>query len=265
MDAARLRFEEALRLSLKLESEPARTMAHAFIFGNRAYFEHKAGDNHIARRTAYRSLDADLSLEQGFDLSMYQIHRIQLGRNLARLCWKEGRAARAFSLCGSMIGFLEGSSSSPPYHHSWRPRALLGVPRLLLKGMIVQISVEALASLAFYGSAASWRHFLAGVHLPSTRQEVRHIPAGPWLWWRAKRAQLAGDLYEYLDRLTEILPDGPSKLGTFFYLMLADLINVCIHTGSPTASRIREVLLKDSHKWRGVPPLLSERFRELAA
>lgn len=248
----------------RMAQGPGRTMAVAFMEGNAAYLDHRLGRPDEARAKVCRALDADLVLELDFGLTMYEMHRIQLGHNLARIDFKLGRASDALRLCGQILAYLEGLRRELPYHHDWLPARLVSIPRSLVRAMFVQVAGETIQYLVSRPNAESWSTFLEQV-LPTNGAGGRSLYSPRlWRWLQARKARRDGDLDTYLSTLEEVLFEGPKELATLFYAILVDFVETCASVESANARRIHEVLVKDSMKWKGLPPVYAERLAAVA-
>jgi len=261
---ARHLLRTSRRLLERMGDGPGRTMAVAFMEGNAAYLDHRLGRPDEARAKIRRGLDADLALELDFDLTMYEMHRIQLGHNLARIDFKLGRPLDALRLCGQILAYLEGHRRDLPYHHDWLPARLVSIPRSLVRTMFAQVADEAIRCLVSRPNAESWSTFLEQA-LPSSAAGSGSV-FSPRLrrWLQARRARRDGDLDTYLSTLEEVLFEGPKELATMFYAILVDFVETCASVESASARRIHEVLVKDSMKWKGLPPVYAERLAAVA-
>ena len=85
-----------------------------------------------------------------------------------------------------------------------------------------------------------------------------------WRWLQAREAHRNGDLDTYLSTLEEVLFEGPKELATMFYAILVDFAETCASVESASARRIHEVLVKDSMKWKGLPPAYAARLAAVA-
>jgi tetratricopeptide (TPR) repeat protein len=263
-DEARQLLQTSRKLLKRMEEGPGRTMAVAFMEGNAAYLDHRLGRPDKARAKVRRALDADLALELDFDLTMYEMHRVQLGHNLARVDLKLGRPLEALRLCGQILAYLEGLRRELPYHHDWLPVRLVSIPRSLVRAMFVQVASETIQYLVSRPSAESWSTFLEQA-LPSNGAGGKS-PYSPrlWRWLQARQARRDGDLDTYLSTLEEVLFEGPKELASLFYAMLVDFVETCASVESANARKIHEVLVKDSAKWKGLPPAYAARLAAVA-
>lgn len=252
------------RLLERMVDGPGRTMAVAFMEGNAAYLDHCLGQPDEARAKIRRGLDADLALELDFGLTMYEMHRIQLGHNLARIDFKLGRPLDALRLCGQILAYLEGHRRDLPYHHDWLAAKLASIPRSLVRAMFAQVADEAIRCLVSHPNAESWSTFLEQALPPGAAGSGSVFSPRLRRWLQARRARRDGDLDTYLATLEEVLFDGPKELATMFYAILVDFVETCASVESANARKIHEVLVKDSAKWKGLPPVYAERLAAVA-
>ena len=252
------------RLLKRMEDGPGRTMAVAFLEGNAAYLDHCLGQPDEARAKIRRGLDADLALELDFNLTMYEMHRIQLGHNLARIDFKLGRPLDALRLCGQILAYLEGHRRSLPYHRDWIPEKLMSIPRSLVRAMFAQVANEAIQCLVSQPDADAWSTFLKQALSPTTAASGSVFSPRLRRWLQARQARRHGDLDTYLSTLEEVLSEGPKELATLFYAILVDFVETCASVESASARKVHEVLVKDSAKWKGLPPVYAERLAAVA-
>lgn len=254
LEDAQSQFEEAWSVLDRLDEGPGWWMALVALESNRAYLEYRLKDWARAEERLAAALDGSLVLERQFGLSMYQIHRIQLGHNLARMDWKRNRMYEAARLCGEAVAFLEGRISSPSYHHDWMPERVEWVPRSLVRAMSLQVAREAFTWISCKGSDRAWGTFLAPLLRVPTPENPRFLSKPVWIFAEAVGARLCGDLQTYFLGLEQALPVGPKTLKNTFYSMMVDLTRVCLESPDPFAAQVASVIIRDSYVWKAVPP-----------
>lgn len=261
LETARDRYREAgAELErLKEGRGPARLLAISSYEAGVAYLEFRRGSEEQARRRLDLAMDADLELEE-LGLPAMQMHRVQQGHNLVRIEVRNRRLEEGVRLSGQLLAYLERRAPGLPYHRAWRPRRLLAVPRGLVRAMIHQIVGEAAGAIVAGGSRPDLWRLLLDECRPEGDPEVSVFPQAG-LALRAQADRLAFDGGGYLRHLELFFEPGIKRCHLLWYPMLVDLADFCGQLGSRQAEQVREVLLRDSVKWKGFPPFLRDRLR----
>lgn len=261
---AREHFATARELWRKQQEGFYRTWLAGLIEGYEAYLEYRLGDRREARRRLEHALDSSLLLEHRYGLTLFELHRMQLGHNLARIDWRFGFPDAAFALAGAMVGYLQGRRRDLPFHRDWRAKRMLSCPAYLRQRMVVQIAGEAIDHLVTRPEPAHWEIFLDEARIDDDDSGSRFFPDPRlWRWLRARRARLEGDRRRYLQTLEEILPGGPHGLGTLYYSILVDFADFCSSEPSIAARKVVGFLARDATKWKGFPAPLARRLSEI--
>jgi len=241
-----------------------RTRLVGIIEGYEAYLEYRLSCRSEARRRLERALDSALLLENRYGLTLFELQRMQLGHNLARIDWRFGFVEDAFSLAGALVGYLQGRRRDLPFHHDWCGERLRSCPVYLRKAMIVQIAGEAIDQLVSRPESSLWEAFLGEAKIGDERSSSQFF-ADPrlWHWMRARRSRLQGDCRQYLEILEEILPPGPRGLGTSYYSILVDFADFCSVDRSIAARKVVGFFSRDAPKWKGLPAVLAQRLAEI--
>lgn len=255
-------FKDALRHLHRLPTGPGRLMAVSCVESRIAYLDSLAGRIPSTLERLTRALDADLELQTRYSLPMFEMHRIQVGHNLARLAFKAGRHIEGANLCGALIGYLTEQNDTLPYHEQWQPKNRLRVRRSSIRGFIFQIANEALVSLSVLDDVDVWRRFL--LHASRDEERPRFFPASLWHLCRAEAARLAGDTPACLHHLSETFPVGPSGLGFPFYGAALSFLRLCVASRGYPSRQIAETILRDARKWRRVPRGIREELARVA-
>lgn len=265
LELARKHFRVSWSQWEELEEGICKTKLIGAIEGYEAYLEYRLGCRDEARRRLGRALDSALLLEQQYGLTLYELHRMQLGHNLARIDWRFGFFEDAFALSGALVGYLMGSRQRLPFHRAWRLDRLLCCPVYLRKAMIFQIAGESINQLVLQANSAYWRVFIsrARVGADDSRGMVLFDPR-LWSWLRAWLARSKGDSRFYLEALQEILSPGPPGLGTIYYSIIVDFAEFCLADHSAAAKRTLELIVRDSTKWKNFPAALAKRLFEIS-
>jgi hypothetical protein len=240
-------------------------MSIAFVQANWAYLEHRLGFVPQAQQRLTIALEADLALEEEFDQSLYQMHRIQLGHNLVRVEGRLGHFRESFILAGQLVAFMEGRRRDLPFHRNWYPDRLLGVSRDLIFSMIMQIGAEAIEFEVVHSKPEYWTCFSEALNLPDDESELRFLDPRLWRWLRAQTRERIESTEDYLAILEEVLPAGPRELGSIYYSLIVDFANFCAVDESLAAKKVHAAILRDSVKWKGVPPVLANHMATMAA
>ena len=211
---AREHFAAAWELWRRLQEGFCQTCLVGLIEGYEAYLEYRLSDRSEAARRLERALDSSLLLEVRYGLTLFELHRMQLGHNLARIDWRFGFLEEAFALTGAMVGYLQGLRRDLPFHRDWRPSRMLSCPVYLRQAMMVQIAGEAIERLVARPETAHWETFLNEAMIDDDESGSRFfVDPRLWRWLLARRARLEGDRRRYLQTLEEILPAGPRGVG----------------------------------------------------
>jgi hypothetical protein len=223
-----------------------------------AYHDFRRGLEETARGHLGFAMDADLSLEDA-GLTVMQLHRIQQGHNLARMHWRLGRRGAAIRLCGSLIAYMESQVRDLPFHRDWRPRAVPAIPRELLQSMMAQI-LDELAGPIVGGSNANdeWSWLVESSQLCSNPE--RAVFPQVQFALLAQSDRLASQWESYLLNLERFLSLGVHGCCLLWYAIVAELAEFCLEADTHRSHEIRAAILRDSVKWRGLPPLLRDQM-----
>jgi hypothetical protein len=265
LELARASFGAAWQLWGELKESFCRTRLASIIESYEAYLEYRLSDRRQARRRLENALDSCLLLEIRYGLTLFELHRMQLGHNLARVDWRFGFHEEAFVLAGALVGYLQGRRQDLPFHRDWRADRMQSCPTYLRQVMVVQIAGEAISHLVSHPETASWETFLGEAAIDDDASGSRFF-ADPrlWRWLRARRARLAGDRRRYFETLEEILPAGPRGLGTLYYAILIDFAEFCAAEASIAARKVVGFLTRDAAKWKGFPVPLARRLAKIS-
>jgi len=188
-----------------------------------------------------------------------QMHRIQQGHNLARMDLRLGRREAAIRLAGMLLAYMERRIDELPYHRKWSPRSLQAVPRTLLRAMIHQIIGES-ADYIVTGDAQAeeWRVLIEASQLHPEAEaavfpQVQHA-------LRAQYCYLVGDVEGYLRNLERFFRLGIRNCHLLWYAIMVGLVDFCRELNTHLSGQVLNVILRDSVKWRGLPPLLRSRL-----
>ena len=264
LDLAQTHFATSWALWEKLEDGFCQAWTAGLIESFQAYLDYRSSRRNDARLRIERALDSALLLEDRYGLTLFELLRIQLGHNLARIDWRFGLYEGAFALAGALIGHLQGSRQELPFHRDWRASRMLACPSYMRRRMTLQIAREAIGLLVAHPEPAYWDAFLGEAKI-GDRPADRRLFGDPrlYLWLCARRARNLGDRRQYLDTLVEILVSGPLGLGTAYYSILVDFADFCSTEQSVAARKVIDFFSRDAPKWKGLPTLLAERLAEI--
>ena len=261
---AREHFTESWKQWRELDEGLCRIRLVGIIEAYEAYLEYRLGCRSEARDRLERALDSALLLEERYGLSLYELHRMQLGHNLVRVDWRFGFLEEAFSLAGALVGYLEGRRRDLPFHRGWCNKRLLSCPIYLRKLMVAQIAGEAIDHLISHPESSYWDIFFGEARIgDETTNDLFSVDLRLWQWHQARRILLQGDDRGYLQILREILLPGPRGLGTLYYAIIVDFAEFCAADRSLPARKVLDLLLQDSLKWKNFPVILAKRLSEI--
>jgi len=264
LELARMHFAVAWELWQQLKAGFCRTRLVGIIEAYEAYLEYCSSSPNEARRRLERALDSALLLESRYGLTLFELQRMQLGHNLARIDWRFGFLEEAFVLAGALVGYLQGWRRDLPFHRDWRADRMRSCPVYLRKAMILQIAVEAINQLVVHPERDYWEAFLGEAKIGGEESSSQFFDDPRlWRWLRACQARFQGDCRRYLETLEEILPPGPRGLGTSYYSILVDFADFCSADRSIAARRIVGFFSRDAPKWKGLPMVLAQRLAEI--
>ena len=223
-----------------------------------AYVDFRRGAAERARDRLDLAMDAALELEQ-LGLPVMQMHRIQQGHNLARMDLRLGRRETATKLAGMLLAYLEGRIDELPYHRDWRAWSLRAVQRSLVRAMIHQVIGET-AGRIVAGDAPEeeWRGLIEASRI-SRDPETAVVPQVQYAL-RAQGGRLAGDPEGYLRNLERFFRGGIRHCHPLWYAVMVELVEFCGELDTRPARQVRDVILHDSAKWKGLPTFLGNRL-----
>lgn len=223
-----------------------------------AYLDFRRERVELARERLDRAMDADLELEQA-GLPVMLMHRIQQGHNLTRMDLRLGQRAAAFELGGTLAAYMERCVDTLPFHRNWGYRSLQAVSRSMLRSMIHQIIAE-LAGHIVTGRAPE-EEWLALVEAARLRQDPE-TAVSPQVQFalRAQYHRWAGAPEDYLRDLERLFSLGIRHCHLLWYAVLVELVDFCRELDTRPSLQVRDVLLRDSAKWKEFPPFLRDRL-----
>lgn len=223
-----------------------------------AYMDFRCGCVERARERLDRAMDADLELEQA-GLPVMQMHRIQQGHNLVRMELRLGGREAAVGLAGTLLAYMECRIDELPYHRGWRSRSLRAVPRSLLQAMIHQVIGETAGFIVTGGAAAEeWCGLIAGSRLCQD-PKMAVFPQVQYAL-QAQYDRLMSDPEGYLRNLESFFRLGIRDCYLLWYASMVELVGFCHEMDTCHSRQVRDVILRDSVKWKGLPPFLRDRL-----
>lgn len=219
-----------------------------------AYLEFQHGRAEQARERLDRAMDADLELERA-GLPVMQMHRIQQGHNLARMDFRMGHRESAVRLAGVLLAYMERQTHELPYHHDWLSRGLQAVPRSLLQAMIYQILGETTAYIVTGNAPAEeWSVLIKASRLYQDA-EAAVFPQVQYAL-RAHYDRLVNNPEGYLRNLECFFRVGIRHCHLLWYAVMVELVRFCREVDTCRSRQVREVILRNSAQWKGLPPFL---------
>jgi tetratricopeptide (TPR) repeat protein len=228
-----------------------------------AYLDFRRGFAQQAREHLDRAMDADLELEQ-MGLPVMQMNRIQQGHNLARMEFRLRGRRSAIALAAALLAYLEGQIKDLPYHRDWGPKGLRAVPRGVLEAMIHQILGET-AGCIVTGEAPpeEWSVLIETSRLRGD-PETAVSPQAQYAL-RAQRNLLMNDPEGYLRDLERFFRFGIGYCHRLWYAVMVEWVDFCREADTHRSRQVRDVILRDSAKWKGLPSFLRDRLGHPAA
>lgn len=219
-----------------------------------AYLDFKSDGFEDASRRLDLAMDADLELELSGWLFM-QARRIQQGHNMARMDFLRNRRSVAIGLTGDLVAYMEGRIDRLGYHCGWRPRFLQEVPKDVLRFLIREIVGETVGRIVTGGSSEEeWRHLISATRLFQNSDSTILPQAQYALLAQSKR--LSGKAEDYLDNVKQFFGLGIRRCHLLWYAMLIEFFNFCKEVDTSCSRQIREVIKRDSSKWKDFPSYL---------
>jgi hypothetical protein len=190
-----------------------------------AYLHNRRRAQLSAEIALVEALAADAVLrERGYP--EFELHRIQVGHNWARLAIQQGETQAAIELLVSLLEYLRGSGVWPLGVGHGNPEALRSTPAVARSGMASQLATE-------LGLILAGRQ---GICLDDVLARLGggapgSVEAGPVDAWLAGLRARRDDDPAYGRHAARLLADGPSGSGLLWYLTVLDLLGAA---GIPT-------------------------------
>ncbi|HEY0511457.1 MAG TPA: hypothetical protein VGH73_06115 [Thermoanaerobaculia bacterium] len=243
-------------------------MAKAVLESALAYLDFREARFDQARERLQAAMEADALLEQDTAFGLLEVHRIQSVLNLLRLELRVGRLEVAGSLGGHILAYLEGlTNGGLPVHHSWHRETFQRHPRAVRLAMVTQVANEMALALSRTSSPLAWEAFREVLERGSDyfeRDRLLHPRVQRWL--HLKRSFERQDWELYLVLVKDFLRMGRRDVTPLWYSSVIDLLHFCRTADSGPSLQIRAGILRDSSKWRALPPSLRtclDRDRDL--
>jgi hypothetical protein len=228
-----------------------------------AYLDFRRGSPRQARERLDLAMDSALKLERS-GLPVMQMNRIQQGHNLSRIEMRLGRRDSAIELAAALLAYMEGQIDDLPYHRNWWPKGLQAVPRSVQETMIHQILGET-AGCIVTGEAPSeeWSVLIETSRLRGD-PETAVSPQAQYAL-RAQRNRLRNDPEGYLRDLERFFNFGIRHCHRLWYAVLVEWVDFCREVDTRCALQVRDAILRDAAKWKGLPLSLRDRLDPPAA
>ena len=259
LDDSLVHYEQARqRLDLLEDSQLAWLLGASSYQAGIAYLDFRRGYVELAHERLDSAMDADSKLEQ-VGLPIMQLHRIQQGHNLARMALRLGRRETAIGLAGILLAYMERRTDDLPYHRDWSSKLLQAVPRSLLKAMIHQIIGET-AGYIVTGEEPmeEWRVLLEACRLCQD-PETAIFPQVQYAL-KAQHERLVDDPESYLRNLERFFHLGIRHCHLLWYAVIIELVGFCREVDTRHSCKVLDIILRDSAKWKGLPPFLRDRL-----
>jgi hypothetical protein len=223
-----------------------------------AYLDFKNDSYEKSRTRLEWAMNADLELELS-GLSVLQIRRVQHGHNLARMDFHLKRRSAAIQLVGELVAYMEGQIDRLGYHSDWRPESLRTVPQNIVRAMIHEVVSETVGRIVT-GSAPEkeWRILIEAACLCKDPDSAISPQAQYVLLAQSGRHVNAPT--EYLLAMNRLFRIGIRRCNLLWYAVLVDLADFCVEMNTHYSRQIRDVLERDSSKWKGMPSFLRDRL-----
>lgn len=221
-----------------------------------AYLDFRRGCAEHACERLNLAMDADLELERA-GLTVMQMHRIQQGHNLARMDLRLGRREAAVKLAGMLLAYMECKRNELPYHRDWQSRSLQAVPRSLLKDMIHQIIGETAGYIVTSDTSVEEWNLLIEASSLYRDPEAAIFPQVQYAL-RAQFDRLVNNPEGYLRNLERFFCFGIRHCYLLWYAVMAELVGFCREVDTPHSRQVRDWILRDSAKWKSLPPFLRD-------
>lgn len=237
---------------------PAWLLGFATYQSGVAYLDFRRGSLRQARERLDLSMDSALELERS-GLPVMQMNRIQQGHNLSRIEMRLGRRDSAIALAAALLAYLEGQIDDLPYHRDWWPKGLQAVPRSVQETMIHQILGET-AGYIVTGEAPS-KEWSALIEISRLRKEAG-TAVSPQAQYalRAQSNRLMGDAEGYLRELERFFRLGIRHCHRLWYALMVELVDFCREVDTRRSRQVRDVILRDSARWKNLPLFLRDRL-----
>jgi hypothetical protein len=209
-------------------SEQSRTLLGSFQQAAEAFVDFRCGSYNDARERIYSALAADERLLSDPRYKILELHRIQLGHNLARVDAYDDQPERSAAVIAALLSYIEGEREAWPFPGIVSDVSVDELPDEQLADLFTQLTSElALLVLDVPGdeALALLTPALPHAYASETSRCGRYPLAHDWL--RLKLAYLEGDRSPFLDRLCDFLPQGPSNGSLLWQAAVVDLYCLC--------------------------------------
>ncbi|MGA7731969.1 MAG: hypothetical protein WCD37_11955 [Chloroflexia bacterium] len=224
-----------------------------------AFIDFRCGRHDLARKRVFRAMSADGTLLSRDGYHVLELHRVQLGHNLARVDANAGEPERAARILAGLLTYLEGESVAWPFpDYTYTGKATVDdLPEEQVADLFIQLTSELALLLDGQGreeGLALFAPVVAHAELKATRRCGRHPSAHAWL--SLKLAYLERNVVGFLEGAQEVLADGPREGSLLWYATATDLYRECarlLEDCPAEASSLRSELAEDAVSWIRVP------------
>ena len=240
-------------------SEQSRILLGSFQQAAEAFIDFRCGRYGEARERVYNALADDERLLSDPRYKVLELHRIQLGHNLARVDAYDDQPERAAVTIAALLSYIEGEREAWPFPGMVSNVSVDELPDEQLADLFTQLTGE-LALLVLDEPEGEGPALLAPAlphaYATATGRCGRYALAHDWL--RLKLTFLEGDRLSFLDRLHDFLPQGPIDGSLLWQAAVVDLYRLCSslaeahpHLSKPLMREIEQ----DAPAWVAPPRL----------
>jgi hypothetical protein len=224
-----------------------------------AFIDFRCGRHDLARERVYRAMSADGTLLSREGYHILELHRVQLGHNLARVDANAGEPEQAAQILAGLLTYLEGEREAWPFsNYTYTGKATVeDLPEEQVADLFIQLASELALLLDGRGreeGLALFAPVVAHAELRATRHCRRHPSAHAWL--SLKLACLERNVVGFLQGVQEVLADGPREGSLLWYATATDLYRECarlLEDFPAEAISLMSEIAEDAASWTRVP------------
>jgi hypothetical protein len=232
-----------------------------------AFIDFRCGRHDLARERVYRAMSADGTLLSREGYHVLELHRVQLGHNLARVDANAGEPERAARTLAGLLIYLEGEREAWPFpDYTYTGKATVeDLPEEQVADLFIQLASELallLASELALLLAGRGREEALALFAPVVAHAELHAPGrcrrhpAAHAWFSLKRTYLERNAMGFLQGVQGVLADGPKEGSLLWYATVTDLYGECARLledfPAETTSLMSEIT-EDVASWSRVP------------